>query len=109
LANKVEDIYSSFHYGIGQIWCHENGTVVGNGSDEGVLDNPLLHNHSETMAETMAFSFSTPRGGDHVAGDYVSGNSMRVGIENYSISNGTSMDILGLDGSGTKFTYPLYG
>lgn len=110
LVNRFRNLYEGFKYGLGEIWCWQNGQSMGDGSDlETIGELPLKHSHRDTKAETMTTSFSTKKGGGELIGEFAIGSSMRISEGRYAIASGTNLSPIDEAIEQSEITYPLWG
>lgn len=105
-------LYKNMSYAEGQIWCKSTDSNISTsgGSDEATIGNePLQHNHYETMAETLTGPLAINSGGGQTIGDLTIGvKEFLAQSIGYGPSIGSKVFPLKASDSG-RLTYPLWG
>ena len=99
-------------YAEGQIFCKTFGSAYGatGGADEVSIGNePLLHKHGDTKAETLTSALAKDKGGDELVGNFTIGNKELLTNGKYGPAIDLVVKPLAVSSNGIVLTYPLYG
>ena len=106
---KFADLFETFLYSTGQIWCYGNGTNV-NGADNVEIPTVVQHVHNPTKAEAMSKSFIANSGGNNTLGKFYTGMKEIVSQDSgYAISDGVNLVMTVQTRQNGNLTYPLWG
>lgn len=113
LGVKLETpLYVGMSYAEGQIWCRSNGSTLplSGGKDEIEIDEPLQHDHVDTMAETLTGPLARNYGGGQLVGDFTVGSQELFSQgEGYGPASGTVSPLEHVVQETEALTYPLWG
>ena len=107
---KFADLFKTFQYSIGQIWCYRDGSDLAEGRDDVDIETVVKHKHVDTRAETMSSSFSSNRSGGNLIGEFYVGHKDMVSYDKtYALSYGTNLVMTSQSRQEGNLTYPLWG
>ena len=88
-TDNAHGIYNDLECKTGLIWATDGMTEVPDGMDDATIgEQPILHKHPNTKAETTTHPFATRLGGSELLGDFSIGSKDLVSVGEYAATTG---------------------
>ena len=78
LMSRYENIYKSFKYALGGIWCYDGKNELKNTKDRVELTDIPIHSHPDTKAEALTHPIASSLPGGDVLGIFKEGSEYKV-------------------------------
>ena len=78
LMSRYENLYMSFKYALGGIWCYDGKNELKNSEDRVELTDITIHSHPDTKAEALTHPIASSLPGGDVLGIFSEGSEYKV-------------------------------